>query len=103
MGQSKIKATMITQIFGNVLNIVLDIVFVVGFDMAVGGVAVATLIAQITTFGIGLFLVQRSTGFRIRQYVGLAKMTGAELMKDGVLLSIPEKPGALFVLYEAVK
>ena len=79
MGQSKIKATLITQIFGNVLNIVLDIVFVVGFDMAVGGVAVATLIAQITTFGIGLFLVQRSTGFRIRQYVGLAKMTGAEL------------------------
>ena len=79
MGQSKIKATLITQIFGNVLNIILDVVFVVGFDMAVGGVAVATLIAQITTFGIGLLLVQRSTGFGIRQYVGFAKMTGAEL------------------------
>lgn len=79
MGQSKIKATLITQIFGNVLNIVLCIVFVAGFDMAVGGVAAATLISQITTFGIGLFVVFRSAGFPIRRYVGVAKITGDEL------------------------
>jgi multidrug resistance protein, MATE family len=79
MGQSKIKATLITQIFGNVLNIILDVVFVVGFDMAVGGVAIATLIAQITTFGIGLFVVHRSAGFPIRRYAGMARIAGAEL------------------------
>jgi MATE family multidrug resistance protein len=79
MGQSRIKATLITQIFGNVLNIVLDIVLVVGFDMAVGGVAVATLIAQITTFGIGLFVVHRSADFPMRRYLGMAKIAGDEL------------------------
>ncbi len=39
----------------------------------------------------------------LRQGTAPVEMTGAELMKDGIPLSIPEKPGALFVLYEAVK
>ncbi|MDG2663870.1 MATE family efflux transporter, partial [Vibrio parahaemolyticus] len=43
MGQAKAKETLFTQVFGNVLNIVLDIVFVLYFDMGIAGVAVATL------------------------------------------------------------
>lgn len=45
MGQAKAKETLFTQVFGNVLNIVLDIIFVLYLDMGIAGVAIATLIA----------------------------------------------------------
>ncbi|USD66124.1 MATE family efflux transporter [Vibrio sp. SCSIO 43136] len=79
MGQAKVKATLFTQIFGNVLNIVLDIVFVVGFDMGVEGVALASLIAQVSTFAIGLYLVKQTAGFSFMPYLKLAKMSKQQL------------------------
>ncbi|WP_232472009.1 MATE family efflux transporter [Vibrio gazogenes] len=79
MGQAKVKETLVTQIFGNVLNIVLDILFVVGLNMGVAGVAIATLAAQVATFVIGLYLVRRAAGFSFVPYLGLAKMGGQEL------------------------
>ncbi|MCC5909380.1 MAG: MATE family efflux transporter [Clostridiaceae bacterium] len=57
MGRKRVKASMFLQIFSNVLNIVLDIVFVMYFKMGVAGVAYATLIAQITAFVIGFYLI----------------------------------------------
>ena len=43
------------------LNIVLDFVFVLGFDMGVGGAAIATVLAQLVSvvFSIGLLIVKR--------------------------------------------
>ncbi|MDW6094391.1 MATE family efflux transporter [Vibrio rhizosphaerae] len=79
MGQAKVKETLLTQIFGNVLNIVLDILFVVGLNMGVAGVAIATLMAQMTTFVIGIYLVRRAAGFSFAPYLGLAKMGRQEL------------------------
>ncbi|SJN55638.1 DNA-damage-inducible protein F [Vibrio ruber DSM 16370] len=79
MGQAKVKETLLTQIFGNVLNIVLDILFVVGLNMGVAGVAIATLTAQVATFLIGIYLVRRAAGFSFAPYLGLAKMGGQEL------------------------
>ncbi|AOT69542.1 MATE family efflux transporter [Geosporobacter ferrireducens] len=57
MGRKKVKASMFLQIFTNILNIVLDILFVIYFKMGVAGVAYATLIAQATAFAIGFYLV----------------------------------------------
>ena len=79
MGQAKVKETLFTQIFGNVLNILLDILFVAGFNMGVAGVAVATLFSQITTFVIGIYLVNKAAGFAFRPYLPLAKMGGHQL------------------------
>lgn len=78
MGQAKVKETLFTQIFGNVLNIVLDVLFVLVFEMGVAGVAIATLIAQITTFVIGMVLVRRAAGFSFKPYLYFAKMGGDE-------------------------
>lgn len=57
MGRKKVKASMFLQIFSNVLNIVLDILFVMYFKMGVAGVAYATLIAQLAAFVIGFYLI----------------------------------------------
>ncbi|MEX3071209.1 MATE family efflux transporter [Vibrio alginolyticus] len=79
MGQAKAKATLFTQVFGNVLNIVLDILFVVYFDMGITGVAIATLIAQITTFVIGAVLVVKTCQFSLFDHVRTAKMSRKDL------------------------
>ncbi|CAH0526083.1 MATE family efflux transporter [Vibrio hippocampi] len=79
MGQAKAKETLFTQVFGNVLNIVLDIIFVLYFDWGIAGVAYATLIAQISTFAIGAFLVLRTCQFSLFDYLGTASMSKADL------------------------
>lgn len=57
MGQARIRASLFMQIGGNLLNIVLDIVFVFYFGMGVGGVAAATLLSQIFSFVVGVAAV----------------------------------------------
>ncbi len=46
VGQQRTKAVMIIQIFGNSLNVGLDLLFVLGFDWSVAGVALASVIAE---------------------------------------------------------
>jgi len=79
MGQAKAKETLFTQVFGNVLNIVLDIFFVVYLDMGIAGVAIATLIAQISTFVIGMAIVFKTCQFSLFSYLNSAKMSRSDL------------------------
>lgn len=53
-GLQKVNITLIAAVSGAVLNIVLDILFVIGFGWGIAGSGVATLIAQ---WFMGLFLV----------------------------------------------
>lgn len=57
MGLGNIKFSMIMQISGNVLNIVLDIIFVIFLGLKVEGVAYATLISQIFSFCLGVYFI----------------------------------------------
>lgn len=50
MGQAKVRGTVVMQFIGNVINIILDILFVTKLHLGVTGVALATLIAQVLTF-----------------------------------------------------
>ncbi|MGY3569552.1 MATE family efflux transporter [Vibrio paucivorans] len=79
MGQAKAKETLFTQVFGNVLNIVLDLVFVLYLDMGIAGVAIATLIAQITTFAIGVAFVLKTCQFSLFEHIRTAKMSRKDL------------------------
>ncbi|MCQ1061042.1 MATE family efflux transporter [Photobacterium sp. ZSDE20] len=79
MGQAKVKEVLFTQVFGNVLNIILDAIFVLWFDFGVAGVAFASLIVQATTFAIGMVLVTRSSNLALTKYLGQARMTKADL------------------------
>ena len=80
MGQAQAKATVLTQVTGNVLNIVLDILFVWYFDFGVAGVAFASLIAQISTLGLGLLFVFRREGATILAYLHTARLNKADVL-----------------------
>lgn len=57
MGLGKVKLSLATQIVMNILNIILDLVFVLGFNMGVAGVAYATLIAEISAVLFGAWII----------------------------------------------
>jgi MATE family multidrug resistance protein len=60
LGRQATRTTLLLQLILNGSNIILDLVFVVGLDWEVAGVASATLIAEYLTLGVGLWLVIRS-------------------------------------------
>ena len=64
MGQARIKATLIMQVSSNVLNMVLCMLFVLGFDWEVPGAAWAALIAQGYGCLVGFILMNRHGGFQ---------------------------------------
>lgn len=57
MGRKHVKETLFLQISMNLINIILDIVFVFAFEMSIAGVAYATLIAQAYGFILGIYFV----------------------------------------------
>jgi MATE family multidrug resistance protein len=59
LGLQNARGPMILLIVTNGLNIVLDLVFVLGFGWAVRGVAAATVVAEYGGLGVGLWLARR--------------------------------------------
>ncbi|WP_257009421.1 MATE family efflux transporter [Bacillus sp. 7884-1] len=57
IGMGKVRLALTTQIWMNVLNIILDLVFVLGLGMGVKGVAYATLIAEVSAVVLGAWLL----------------------------------------------
>ena len=60
MGRKKIKKCLILQLMTNIVNIFLDLYFVEILGMDVAGVAVATLISQIMTTLLSIFIILRT-------------------------------------------
>ena len=49
--------SMIVTVLGAVINIILDPIFIFGFDWGIEGAAIATIIGQIASFALGLYYV----------------------------------------------
>ncbi len=79
MGQAKAKETLYTQVFGNLINIILDVVFVFYFDLGVVGVAYASLIAQIITLIIGVIIVLKTSQIPISAFLQSTKISKEDL------------------------
>lgn len=61
------KFSMIVTILGAVINIILDPIFIFGLDWGIEGAAVATIIGQIASFGLGLYYVLfRTRTFKLK-------------------------------------
>ncbi|MEQ8666029.1 MAG: MATE family efflux transporter [Rhodospirillales bacterium] len=59
VGTQNARAALMIQVFVNGLNIVLDLVFVIGFEWGVPGVAAATLISEVVGAAVGIVMVYR--------------------------------------------
>lgn len=59
LGLGKATTGLLIQTFLNVINMLLSIVLVMVFDWGIPGVAWATFIAEMLTFGLGLLLIRR--------------------------------------------
>lgn len=57
VGMGNVRLALVTQIWMNVLNIILDLVFVLGLGMGVKGVAYATLIAEVSAVVLGAWFL----------------------------------------------
>lgn len=62
LGMQNAGAALTMAVITNIVNIVLDFLFVFGLDMNVRGVALASVLAQYTGMGVGLMLVRRELG-----------------------------------------
>jgi len=70
LGQQDTRSILIIQLLLNFTNIILDFVFVVGFDLEVAGVAAATVISECFALIVGLMIVlnkMKGSGLLISQ------------------------------------
>jgi MATE family multidrug resistance protein len=56
LGMQNARATLYVSLVVNVINILLDLIFVFGLDMGVSGVALASVIAQYTGVSVAIYL-----------------------------------------------
>lgn len=59
IGMQNTRAVLIAQLCLNLTNVLLDLLFVLGFDMGVAGVAAATVISEYFALAVGAFLIHK--------------------------------------------
>ena len=63
--QGNASLSMIGIIIGAVFNVILDPLLIIGFDMGVAGAAIATVLSQIVSFCVLLYLTSKGGAFKI--------------------------------------
>lgn len=94
--EGKPNLSMIGMILGNVVNIILDPVLILGFDMGTKGAAIATLIGQMSsaTFYIICILKGKNISIKLKDFQ----------MKDGIAARVfaVGMPAALLTIFQSV-
>lgn len=97
MGES--KRPLIFIIVAAAINIILDLVLVAGFHMEAAGTAIATVLAQIGSFGAALiFMLRNREKFDFEAKLSYFKLDG-EVMKIIIKLGIPQVVRSLLVRF----
>ncbi|TVR17401.1 MAG: MATE family efflux transporter [Balneolaceae bacterium] len=81
LGMQNAKYPMIITIVLNLLNIVLNITFIYGFNMHVNGVAYGTLISTYLALALGIFLFVKRYRRYLRHYISDELINISELKK----------------------
>ncbi|SMP76765.1 multidrug resistance protein, MATE family [Desulfonatronum zhilinae] len=79
MGQARTRATLATQVTGNVVNIILDIALVTFWGFGVAGVAAASLAAQALMLALGLYFVSKTADLPVARFVAAVRMRGEDV------------------------
>lgn len=98
IAQERTRAVLVIQVLMNGVNIALDLLFVLGFDWGVRGVAIATFLAEWSGFALGLWLCRdafRSPAWRDRarvfdreRLVNMARVNSDILVRSVLLQAI---------------
>lgn len=80
IGLERTRGVLVLQVVMNGLNMVLDVLFVIGFGWGVAGVAVATVMAEVTGLALGLWLCRAALAQGVRAGLG-ALMAAAPLRR----------------------
>jgi multidrug resistance protein, MATE family len=91
IGMGKVKLSLATQIVMNVLNIILDVVFVIGLGLGVAGVAYATLIAEVNAILFGIWVIVKTNK------VNLSKLKLSMLLEAEALVKMVKVNRDLFL------
>ena len=86
------KATLYFLLVSSVLNVVLDLVFVAGLGMGVAGAAIATVISQIASCGIGFAYMHRRYAllrFSLRE-LRMGLKTAGRILQVGAPMAIQQ-------------
>lgn len=97
MGES--KRPLIFILVAAVINVVLDLVLVAGFHMEAAGTAIATVLAQIGSFGAAfIFMLRNREKFDFEARLSYFKLDG-EVMKIIIKLGVPQVVRSLLVRF----
>ena len=80
IGMQNAKTPMIIAILNNVLNIILSVIFVFGFDMKIKGIALGTMLSQLITFAVTLAIWFKLYG-RLKKYINLNSIFNTDALK----------------------
>lgn len=86
LGMSMVKSTLISQLFVNVLNMLLSIVFTLQLNWGVAGIALATLISEISGVLIGFIIMRHSQKIALAQ-LRLRSLLELEHMKKMIVVN----------------
>ena len=95
--EGKPTLSMVGMILGNVVNIVLDPIFILGFGMGPKGAGLATLIGQasgVLFYMVCIFMGKSNLGIRIRDFT-LEKTISVKVFAIGT-------PAALYLMFQSV-
>lgn len=88
------KSPLYFLVIASIINVVLDLVFVVGFDLGVMGVALATIIAQFVSAILGIVYVYKKLTF--------LKITKSDLKIDKEIFKITTKYAILTSIQQSI-
>lgn len=91
IGLHNMRNVFVLQLVMNIANVLLDFLFVLGFDMGVEGVALATLIAEYLAVGLGLWLLRTQLAAAWRQ------LNWQRLLERSAILALMKANGDIFI------
>lgn len=74
IGHGSVRTALVIQVGGNLMNIILDVWFINVFDDPVAGIAIATSLSEVMTFGFGWLFVQTRITFSAQTARNLMNM-----------------------------
>ena len=97
-GLQRMRAALVVQLVLNLCNIILDVLFVMGFGWGVQGVAVATVISEYASLLVGILFLKQSLG-PLTTRIDWRGVLGTEALFDTIVVNTNIMLRSFFALF----